>query len=60
MYKKTLIYLISRKRNLTLAVKDRKINLLSTNMPFNNVTDKQFAPSFAKTTLWIFQLKVDC
>ena len=54
MYVKTLIYIISRIRNLILAFKGQIIDLLSINLCFDNVTNKQSAPSFSKTTLSIF------
>ena len=60
MHMKTLIYIISRIRNLILAFKGQIIDLLSIIMCFDNVTYKQSAPSFSKTTLSIFQLKSDC
>ena len=60
MYMKTFIYIISLRRNLILAFKGQIINLLSIIMCFDNVTNKQSAPSFSKTTLSNFQLKSDC
>ena len=60
MYMKVLIYIISRIRNLIIAFKGQIIHLLSIIMCFDNVTNKQSAPSFSKTTLSIFQLKSDC
>ena len=60
MYMKTLIYIISRIRNLILAFKGQIFDLLSFIMCFDNVTNNQSAPSFSKTTLSIFQLKSDC
>ena len=60
MYMKVLIYIISRIRNLILAFKGQIIHLLSIIMCFDNVTNKQSAPSFSKMTLSIFQLKSDC
>ena len=45
MYIKTLTYLISRIRNLILAVKDQNIILFSIHMCFDNVAKKQSAPS---------------
>ena len=59
MYLKTLIYIISRIRNIILAFKGQIIHLLSIIMYFDNVTDQQSAPSFSKMTLSIFQLKSD-
>ena len=59
MYKKTLIYLISRVRYLILAMKSQKIDLKTIIMCFANATSQQSAPSFSKTALSIFQLKSD-
>ena len=60
MYMKTLIYIISRIRNLILAFNDQIIHVLRIIMCFDNVTNTQSAPSFSKTVLSIFQLKSDC
>ena len=60
MYMKTLIYIISRIRNLILAFQGQIIDLLSFIMCFDNVTNKPSSPSFSKTPLSIFQLKSDC
>ena len=57
MHMKTLNNLISRIRNHILVVKGQKIDLLSIIMCFDNVTNKQSAPSFAKTTLSFFLIE---
>ena len=57
---KILIYLISRKIYLILAVKGQNNRLIKHRYVFCNATNKQSAPSFSKTALSIFQLKSDC
>ena len=47
MYMKVLLYIISRIRNLILALKGQIIHLLSIIMCFDNVTNKQSAPGIA-------------
>ena len=51
MYMKVLIYIISRIRNLILAFKGQIIHLISIIRCIDNVTNKQSAPSFSKTTI---------
>ena len=43
-----------------LAVKRQKFDLLRDRVCVDNVINIESAPSFAKTTLLIFQLKSDC
>ena len=61
MYMNILIYLSLRiKKNHMLAVKRHKFDLLRDRVCVENVINIESAPSFAKRTLLIFQLKSDC
>ena len=54
---KTLIHIISRIRNLILAFQGQIIDLLSFIMCFDNVTNRQSAPSFSKNDFIDFSIE---